>query len=744
MNKLHSLFNRNETHMRKTAALLLAFPLYLFAQPARMSANMQLYLHNPMACTQKVVYKTNEDQFISTFLQVKQPFNEKPLLQLGVQIGTRAGNIYTARIPEQSLKQVLQLSGIEYVQLDEPVYANLEAARKGARVDSVHNGIQLPIPITGKGVVVGIIDAGFDYTHPTFYDTTGRVLRIKRVWEQRQSGTPPAGYTYGNELTDTNAMLAKGYDVNTFSHGTHVGGIAAGSGFGSTGNMRGVAYESDLVFVGIRPEKSEWTGMGMASIVDAVNYIFTYAQSVGKPAVANLSWGCSIGANDGTSLVAQALNNLTGGGRLFVNSAGNNGDENIHLYKSFTPADTTLYTVATLPVVNGQKRSWMDTWGNAGKLFSVSLQLFNGAQRSTDSLVLTLSQTAVDTFLIGSDSDTLFVRAFGTPADLNGKPHLLLDVFNKSTNRIVFGIHSKEAQVHSWMGFVDAYNGYYGAFEKGGLAQAVDGNNQYTLGEMSCTQSAVTVAAWVSKNSFRNLAGSQLSYSGYASTGVLAPFSSRGPTVDGRIKPNIAAPGMTLASAVNSYDASYAPGGGNYQMSVLKYVSPKNNRDYYYAEASGTSMSAPMASGIIALLLQANPALEPNRVQRILAQSAYKDTRTGTTPDSSMWGAGKINAYGAVKQALLTVGLNDATNMYESDVVLYPNPATHSTHIEYTLHQAKPVLIRVFDIIGREVLSSMLQGEVGLNRIILPVLELKSGLYWVQINQTKAIKLFVN
>jgi minor extracellular serine protease Vpr len=730
--------------MKKLAALIFCLPLIIHAQTARVSANMQLYLQNPRACKQMVYYKAGLQNFISTFLQVQQPFNEKPLLALGVKIGTRAGNVYTALIPEESVNQVLQVPGIEYVQFDEPIFTNLESARKAARVDSVHQAIQLNMPYTGKGVVVGIIDAGFDYSHPTFYDTTGSILRIKRVWEQRQSGNPPAGYTYGNELTDTAAMLSKGYDVNTFSHGTHVGGIAAGSGFGSTGNMRGVAYESDLVFVGIRPEKTEWTGMGMASIIDAVNYIFTYAQSVGKPAVANLSWGCSIGPNDGTSLFAQALNNITGGGRIFVNSAGNNGDENIHLYKAFTPSDTALYSFATLPVVNSQKRSWIDTWGNEGKSFSISVQLYNGLQRSSDSLVFTLAQTTVDTFLIGSDGDTLFVKAFGIAADLNGKPHLLMDVYNKSANRILFSIHSKDAKVHSWMGYVDAYNGYYGSFEQGGLAKAVDGNNQYTLGEMSCTKSAVTVAAWVSKISFRNLAGGQISYSGYAGTGFLAPFSSRGPTVDGRIKPNIAAPGMTLASAVNSYDQSYAPGGGNYQMSVLKYVSPKNNRDYYYAEASGTSMSAPMASGIVALMLQANPSLEPGRVQQILAQTAIKDTRTGTNPDSSRWGAGKINAYAALKQTLLTVGLANTPAIDEQSLALFPNPAENYTTLLCNLQQAAPVLIRLIDVTGREVASSIEQGRAGTNQIKLDLQYLKPGMYWVQINHSKAIKLLVN
>ena len=68
---------------------------------------------------------------------------------------------------------------------------------------------------------------------PTFYDTLGNVLRVKRVWEQHKAGTPPTGFNYGNEITDTTNMLLVGNDVNSFSHGTHVGGIAAGSGIGS-------------------------------------------------------------------------------------------------------------------------------------------------------------------------------------------------------------------------------------------------------------------------------------------------------------------------------------------------------------------------------------------------------------------------------------------------------------------------------------------------------------------------------
>src|SRR6185312_7705278 len=128
-------------------------------------------------------------------------------------------------------------------------------------------------------------------------DTTHSRYRIERVWQQKAQGTPPPGFAYGNELTDTNTIKATGYDTAILSHGTHVTGIAAGSGYGSNNNnrFRGFAFESDIVLVAIMPAPSEWAVAGEADIVDGMNYIYNYAASVGKPAVVNLSWGATIG-----------------------------------------------------------------------------------------------------------------------------------------------------------------------------------------------------------------------------------------------------------------------------------------------------------------------------------------------------------------------------------------------------------------------------------------------------------------
>lgn len=134
------------------------------------------------------------------------------------------------------------------------------------------------------------------------------------------SGTAPAGYTYGTEETDSVALWNIGTDAINATHGTHVAGICAGSGYRSPmthRRFRGVGYKTDLVMVGITPTKDQWINTGVSDMIDGIQYIFDYATSVSKPAVVNLSWGSPLGPHDGTGLFSQALDNLTGPGRIF-------------------------------------------------------------------------------------------------------------------------------------------------------------------------------------------------------------------------------------------------------------------------------------------------------------------------------------------------------------------------------------------------------------------------------------------
>jgi len=568
---LNGLAQNIEAHSH---AKLSAFTQKFILEKSKLNNNEQLnneYSHN----------KSVKHIYVGALIKVNDNIQQQNIEKLGIIVGTKAGNIWTVRIPIDSLDDFVNLEGIDYIQIDEPIHQNLDYARKAVRVDSVHNGFALPCKYTGKNVVVGIIDVGFDYSHPAFYDTMGIKYRIKRVWEQNSNGTPPDGYSYGNEIIDSLEMILKGTDDKTSIHGTHVAAIAAGSGYGGNPNSkyRGIAYESDIVLVAITPQQSQWISGGLSVIIDAINYIFTYAESQGKPAVVNLSWGCTIGPADGTSLFSQACDNLTGPGKIFVIAAGNNGNDKIHIQKNFSKQDTIVNSFIVFDNNLPFKATWLDIWGDTGRTFTLGLSLFDGSEFTDSIYVKCINNMAIDTFLIGSDNDTCFLKISILPSDINNRSHILVDINCKTIDSLCVTVKDTVGTVNMCLGYVFGSRGYYGYFTDNNKPWATIGNSEMTLGEMATTKSAITVGAFTSKTNWTDPNGNEWSYAGYAYINSIAPFSSHGPSWDNRLKPEICAPGLTLASAINSFDTSFLPDGSQYFYAVCKYTNPTNMKD---------------------------------------------------------------------------------------------------------------------------------------------------------------------
>lgn len=686
----------------------------------------------------KYVYsKINNRQYLNAFVKVNEDIDLSYFDGMGILIGTKAGDIWTLKIPVNKVEEFTSLKkGIVHIQLDQPVYFNMDKAREKTNVDLVHEGIDLPQAFTGKDVVVGILDVGFDYTHPTFWDVKGQRYRVKRVWEQKTEGIPPSSYSYGHELKDSINIISQLTDNSKQSHGTHVAGIAAGSGRGGNGDKyKGVAFESDLVFVGITPPQDQWVNTGMTDIVDGLNYIYEYAESVGKPVIANLSWGCSIGPHDGTSLFSQAVDNLTGEGKIFTISAGNNGGNRIHINKQFSELDTILKTFLNFSTSLPDKKTWIDIWGEVGESFCIQIGNYQGTSFKGNTEFMCLENTYIDTFLIGSDNDTIFFNLTNVDADINGKPHALLDFYNKSNDYISLSIKGTSGMINLWMGYVLESTGYYGQFVSRGVPGATTGDTEMTIGEMACTESAITVGAYASKVKFTNLSGQNQSYSNYVATNNICPFSSKGPTSDGRTKPDITAPGMTIASAMNSYDIRNSIGGANEGSLVYKYVDPQTMHNYFYGELSGTSMSSPMTAGIIALLLEANPLLTTDEILTMFANTAIKDGYTKDEPNPNIWGYGKIDAY-AMMESIFFSGLEENNFEYNS---LYPNPTTDVLNLDW--EGSKSII--VYNLIGKTCLKVLTSERT------ISLKNLNKGIYMVSVynkdgkllNNQKIVKL---
>ncbi len=677
----------------------------------------------------------SQQLYISTFIKVEDSFNGDVLEAIGVKVNTKAGNIWTVKVPVQQFKNFTNTQGIRYIDMDAPVAIQLDSARSATRVDSVHAGINLPQPYSGKNVVVGVIDAGFDYTHPAFYDTAYNSYRVKRVWEQKTPGTPPAGFSYGAEYADSASIHAKGYDVNDGSHGTHVAGIAGGSGFGGDSThaqYRGMAYNSELIFVAISPTLDYWLTSGMADMLDGVNYIYNYAQSVSKPAIANLSWGGPLGPHDGLGLFSEAMDNLSGPGRLFTISAGNNGTRKIHLQKTFSQNDVSLNTFLTFNTSLPSRVNRVDIWGDSSKAFSIKFILYNNNARTDSSVQYGLDDLTHGIVLKGSDGDSCFITLTSSSEEYNGKPHMLLDVQCNTANRLCINLVATEGTVHMWQGYVLRHTGYYATFSKYNYSWAEEGDNIVQVSDMACTRSAITVGAYNSKVSFKNISGQTTNYNGYT-PGQIASFSSRGPTADGRTKPDITGPGMALASAVSSFDSSFMTSGADYSLVTSKFTSPRNGQDYSFAMLQGTSMSSPAVAGIAALLLEANPSLSSQQVKDILFSTAITDSYTGIIPTegSNTWGFGKVNAYAAVKKALEFSGIyHDESSL---SCLLYPNPGSGYYTLQYNLEESGNLQINVYNTSGSVLLRDEWAAVTGPATKMIDLRMFPQGTYIIEL-----------
>jgi len=188
--------------------------------------------------------------YLSFLAQVNSGFNRSDLENGSIIIGTKINNIVSLKIPILELSQVENLVGVDVLQVAGRIRPTLNKVLYDIRADSVHAGIDLPQSYTGKDVLIGITDWGFDYTHPNFYDTLLQSTRILAALDQyKTSGPNPNGFNYGTEFSTPTELLNAGSDTaNIYSynyHGSHVAGICGGSGAGSP--FRGVAFEAQYL-----------------------------------------------------------------------------------------------------------------------------------------------------------------------------------------------------------------------------------------------------------------------------------------------------------------------------------------------------------------------------------------------------------------------------------------------------------------------------------------------------------------
>lgn len=264
---------------------------------------------------------TNGEPMVGAFIKVEGSNDE--LQSLGVKVHSKIGNIITADIPLRRLPEITALPEVLRIETAKPVELDLNVASPRVKAPNARTSFGL----TGKGVIIGMVDSDIDLTNEDFKDGESKT-RILYLWDQTDNlGPHPWEYDYGTEWTKNDIDQGICRQTATFGHGTYTTGIATGSGK-ATGNgipqytYVGVAPEADLIFV-----KADLSNN--SKITDAILYIGNKAKELGKPWVSNLSLGAFFGPRDGTSLFEQFIYGITnqdlGKGKVIVVAAGNEG-----------------------------------------------------------------------------------------------------------------------------------------------------------------------------------------------------------------------------------------------------------------------------------------------------------------------------------------------------------------------------------------------------------------------------------
>lgn len=411
-------------------------------------------------------------------------------------------------------------------------------------------------------------------------------------------------------------FAAPGYDPSTDTewHGTHVAGIAAGNGFASAGLYTGVAPDAFLSIY-----KSNFN---FDDIIAGVDKLLGQADIDNTPIAVNLSLGTSIGPHDGTSGPEAAINaratGSPGNRHLIVVAAGNEADLGEH-FRVAVP--TPFGTATNIRVTLNQglfSPADIDIWADGHINVPDEHDEYTVTTTfGSESVVAPTGVTSVST-----PSGLITVNNRTDTSVPNGATHI--SIF---TSTILAGRTGTIAFTRTRNGGNGIIDGYIDSLE----GQFPDYINSPSLSiiEPGNGDNVIAVGSFNVRTSW------------YGNTGSLSSFSSAGPTRDGRLKPDVSAPGSDIRST-RSRDPFDITSGSQ------PSFAPSNDN---YAIMSGTSMSTPHVTGVAALVWESNPLLTSAQMRERIRRTADP---MGTSPNNS-WGYGKLNALRAVSEPVAAI-----------------------------------------------------------------------------------------
>ena len=527
-------------------------------------------------------------------------------VKVGIALSLEGGDaIVTGRILAGRIEAVHGHPAVRSLKAAHPLRARLHATVPDLGANAMPAASQA---VGGQGVIVGLVDFGFDFAHENFCKPDG-ATRALAIWDQNAAAVPSGTVAYGRlytpdaidaAVTQADPYTALGYQVAASdadgrgTHGTHVMDIAAGNGLGS--GQPGLAPQADLIFV----ELAVGAGAGISDsvhLLEAVQFIFD--QAGGRPCVVNLSLGENAGPHDGTSLVELALDRMVDqqANRCIVVAAGNSFSEGIHAAGAVAQ-DGVFDLAFTVPDEDPMDHK-LEIWYAGADRFNVEV-IANGQAL----LIVNAGETRNMT-----QNGAAAVVAASRLNDPNNHDNQIEIFFDKELEAATWtvrlhGANVQSGQFHAWLDRDDNGAQFVNAQQDG----------SHSLGSISTGRSTIVVGAYDA-----HTAGSPIFFD-----------SSAGPTRDGRQKPEVSAPGVNVIAAC-----------ARTKTGVVSRL--------------GTSMAAPAVAGTVALLLaeaqSQGKALTGSMIRDLLVGSARVNPGPAGVWDARH-GHGRVSASGADAQLL--------------------------------------------------------------------------------------------
>jgi subtilisin family serine protease len=510
----------------------------------------------------------------------------------GIHVNASSGAIRTALVPLEKIEELAENDDVWRIVPSRQLRPRMDVAAHRVRLANFKNSTKR----TGQGVIIGIVDTGIDPNHADLKD------RILRIWDQTRRGAGVAEGDYGLELSGDQLKDSR----DTDGHGTHVAGIAGGSG----AVYAGVAPQAELVVVK--------TDFNDAHIANGIQYVFRIAKELGRPAVVNLSMGGHSDAHDGTDSLSKLIDQECGEGRIVCCSAGNEGTDNIHARLSLgKPATRTVnFRVPKSATKTCQLNGW---YPGIGEL-EISVRTPDNVATPFQGVIA--AGKALRRYEL---SGTRIIIESPGPDPLNGDHNFLITLRSTTSGNNVRGgtWQLRVRNTSRVLGHLDVWT----LDDQDAPVVLLTGkavNDAIKIGSPGTSQSAITVGAYTTRATWSSASNDELESGLVAET--MADFSSEGPLRNGDEKPDLAAPGAMVVSCLSAN----ATIDQEFHIDALHYVE------------GGTSMASPFIAGIVALLLEKKPKLTPPQVKSLL-KSACRIPRKAVGKFSPVWGFGLID-----------------------------------------------------------------------------------------------------